>query len=313
MAMLVCTLALAGCARDEPQPQPGDWVRVEQVAGQTYFIAHANTQTGMCVYLRLDALDPELGMPSTSEHEIKGAEDFWVVTAYAREDWARRCTTGFNDSDASAAVSGRIEFEDLLSTGEDTVHCTLSYALTIDGSYETPEGRVEVIHEVAAEAVPVMNELCPRPQVYRAEHTQLEAAYGEREGVGNLVLSTWDEQREICVIARFLNASGAVAAPSAVEAPGEWTYSGLRFASVGAEGCRASQLIDPPLLSTYPDDTLSVGPMFSTGSLEFGALGGGGVPCSLDADLLLQSTGRYYWAPEDTLLRGESVAVSGCD
>ena len=301
------------CGKDEPQPQPGDWVRVESAGGQAYFIAHANTDTGMCVYLRFDALDTVFDTPPAVEHDIKGAEEFWVVEAFARENWARRCTTGFLDSTGAATLRGRVEFEDLLSSGEGSVYCTLSYALRVDDSYAIPDETIEVVQEIAAEAVPVMNELCPRPQVYRGEHSQLEAAYGEREGLGNLVLSTWDEQREICVIARFLNSSGVVLDPSEVAAPGEWTYSGLRFASLEPEACTAAALIDPPLLTTYPDDTLSVGPMYSTGSVEFGALGSGGVPCSLDVDLLLQSSGRYFWAPEDTSLRGEGVAVSGCE
>ncbi|MFV8749524.1 hypothetical protein ACNOYE_03110 [Nannocystaceae bacterium ST9] len=101
-----------------------------------------------------------------------------------------------------------------------------------------------------------------------------------------------------------------------VEAPGSWTYSGLRVAEVEPATCVASNLLVPSLVVTAL--STSVGPMSSTGTLTFGATatqptanGPVEAPCTLDLDLELKSGGVYYWDPNLVRMQAEQVAVAG--
>lgn len=305
--MLVLSMTLAGCADEQD-----GWSRVVEIGDDSEFISivHVDPLTDSCVRVNLESPSSLYVQNEEFDVDIRGA-DYVMWAAHGTPMNGQSCLNGFIITGLTSA-SGKIVFDNFINSEQAAAPCSVSFDLVITGF----EGET---YEIAQRDFPILDVGCPRPGVYAGEYTDLSAAYGEVHGVGNLIISSWDLEREVCVWARFSSSDDAGLATSAVEVDSPWVYSGLRFGLTERDACVASNFIAPPIDLPYASDSAPA--MNSSGSLTFASsqarefMGGQlEVPCTLDVDLSLQSQGRYYWTPDDVGMHASGVEVAGgCD
>jgi hypothetical protein len=292
------TLCLAAVACGD---EPRGWTRVVAVEEGLIRFVHADRDADVCVAF-------SMGMPSryTSPDPdvvVRGAN--YVVGTGWGTPYRSSCTNGSSGSSSynDGNVSGKVVFDDFINFVDTAAPCTVSFDLSIVGEDDR-------VYEVSARDFPILDVGCPRPGVYRAQYSDLDAAYGQYDGSDMLVVSAWDDAREVCVWARFSN--DAELPPSDVEIPDAWVYAGLRFGFVERDACVASNFIVPPVSPDYLSD--SAPEMGSTGTVTFAETNTEGLPCTLDLDLDLRSQGRFDWTPDDVHMIADAVVVDGaCD
>jgi hypothetical protein len=292
----VLAVLAAACTADEPR----GWTRVVELGeeGQYYSLVHADREADVCVML-------ELGEPFESEIDnvlVRGGN--YVEKSTSAGPWRADCTNGRDGySSGDRRVTGKVTFHDFSNTVEPNIPCTVSFELEIEGF----EGEM---YEMSAKKFPILDVGCPRPGVYAAEYTQLDAAVGVYEGHETVVISAWDPTREVCVWARL--STDPELPDSDVEVPDAWVYSGLRFGLTEEADCSAAQFVRPPINPTYM--STSVDALHATGAVRFLATDDSGWPCALDVDLDLRTLGQYDWTADDVHMRGVDVKVVGaCD
>ncbi|WP_181233495.1 hypothetical protein [Enhygromyxa salina] len=303
--VMLLAMTLTGCGAEQD-----GWTRVVELGegdDQLYSIVHVDPLTDSCVAVTLRGPASTYPPDEDLDVRVKGA-DLVVWSANGMGMGGRACTNGFMTTGGTTA-RGQVEFEDFVGAADSRVPCRISFELTIAAF----DGQT---YEISAREFPILDVGCPRPGVYASEHLDLDAAYGVHNGVGNLVIASWDPQHEACVWARFLSSNDATPPKSEVEVVNPWVYGGLRFGLMERERCVASELVVPPIDPPYDSDSAPA--LRSSGSLSFVTseiqeLAGGQllVPCTLDVDLSLQSLGRYQWTPDDVGMRESGVVVAG--
>jgi hypothetical protein len=296
---IATTLCVSSVACTEKQPSGWTRVLASGSDGVIYFV-HADREADVCVTL---SMSPTSEYSSPDDVGVVGA-DLTVGAAWG-EPYRPSCTNEWIydfDGQSTAPASGKVKFDGFINTVDTAAPCTVSFDLSIVGEEER-------VYEISAKDFPILDVGCPRPGVYQAEYEDLDAAYGQYDGGDMLVVSTWDEAREVCVWARF--SKHAELPASAVEIPDAWVYAGLRFGLVERDACVASNFIIPPTSPEYLSD--SAPELDSTGTVTFAAISGE-LPCELDIELDLRSQGRFDWTPDDVHMQAKGVAVSGvCD
>ena len=338
-AALAPLLVGAACA-DEPEV----WTRIavsEEFEGfERYRIAQADPLADTCVRIDLIPFDGAglgevYGMQDGEvDVDVRGFDGVYVNFTYGErpnpeypDAWiARDCAAREWTSDVgppAPRVSGEIEFREFRSAsgGPCRVDFDLevrSVVLTFNdatGDYDESEDR----YEVRARDVGIYAEGCPHPGNAEASFTVLDAAYAELDGLGSVVVASFDASNEVCAWVRLLSSADGLASPSDVDVSSGWAYGGVGVAAIEREACTAAQLVDP--LGASAGLSSSAGPLGSSGSVRFGATktveaaaGSVEAPCSLDVDLRANSYADYHWVPDVVHMRARSVPVAGaCD
>lgn len=302
---LACTIAAMLCLSSVActDEEPRGWTRVIAVEEDFILFVHTDREADVCVKLWMGP--PSKYYPEPGNDAVVRGADYEVRAGWG---WPYRssCTNSTvmaGDTSYPSQVTGKVVFDDFINFVDIAKPCTVSFDLSM-------VGQDEKVYEMSARDFPIVAVGCPRPGLYRAEYSELDAAYGQYDGSNMLVVSAWDDAREVCVWARFSN--DAELPPSAVEISDPWVYAGLRFGLLERDACVASNFIIPPTNPGYEAD--SVPEMGSTGAVMFGEQDAEGLPCSLDVDLELRSQGRFDWTPDDVHMIADAVAVSGaCD
>lgn len=327
--MLAC-LALA-CSDD-----PRAWTRVSYQFGEDatttaiISIVQANLDANTCTRITLAQVTEVDEWLAASQArvavKIEGLDHLVVRDAlvareappgYVDAGIAARCTNVEPPSDIgppAPIVAGKLTF----SRFRGKQPCSVSFELEVSqySDYDPQTGQLEGLETFTAHAedVDLYAPGCPHPNNGEASYTSLDAAFGEVDGFGSLVVSSYDADAGTCTWARAL-ADASLAAPSEVEMPGTWIYSGVRVAQTSAAACKASVLVDP---SVDPGPSRSAGPEYSRGTIEFGeqasvqtTRGPLEVPCTIDVDLVLATFGEYPWIPDVVRMRAGNLAVAG--
>lgn len=312
---LALGLSLAGCEAPESDTWTralASWSPADEDRPIHYYVAHYDPLARTCVTFTLTDKHSEfLSSPvdydenDEVELDLRGIGGYVLVGAYGRGDQelhtaAEACDVPTYGQAGDTIASGTIRFGKFKVTDGKRVPCEISFELDIENPWDGER------FEARADDRPILSPGCLEPPGYAVDHSELDAAYGEYGALDNLVVASWDAQREVCVWARFLRDEQGVVSPSEVESP--WAYSGLRFGWLGREGCVASELIVPPAHLGKPSpDYPALG---SSGQLKF-VRDEDGLPCSLDVDLRLESPGLYYWTPDELRLRASELSVHG--
>lgn len=327
--LLLLLLPSPACS-EEPTP---NWTRVvrhdygDNFSG--YSIIQADPITNTCVRVELlsDSNLP-LAQPGEVDVDWRGLEGHVIRSALGTEadpDYpsyspARRCTNEQVPNDLGPPdpiISGKLHFDE--DHRQDAGRpCRVSFDLSLQQHPIWDDPTTES-YSLRADDIAIYDQGCPHPDDFQATYTELDAAFAELDGLGTVVVSSWDANYEVCVWARFLSSDAELSSISEVEAPGTWAYSGLRVADIEREACVASELVQPNAVSA--DWSRSAGPLISNGNTEFSstttvqtASGPVEAPCELDIDVALQSFGEFYWVPSIINMRGNAIAVSGsCD
>jgi hypothetical protein len=299
---LACTIVGMLCLSSVAcgEEAPAGWTRVV-AAGDGYIqLVHADREADVCVMITLG--EPSEYDTPNPDLVVRGV-DYVIGAGWGRPYRSSCSTDSLVDLYESDNVSGKIVFDDFINFADLDAPCTVSFDLRVVGD----EGKS---YEISASDFPILDVGCPRPGVYAAEYSDLDAAHGQYDGSDMLVVSAWDDAREVCVWARFSNDAKLPA--STVEVAGAWVYAGLRFGLVEREACEASNFIIPPTNADYLSD--SAPELGSTGAVAFAKTNAEGTPCVLDIDLDLRSLGRFDWTPDDVHMIADDVVVSGaCD
>ena len=335
-------LAVAACA-DAPE----GWTRVlattDYDGNPRYRIVYADPIADTCVRLELSpATAAVIEDQGTQDGEVdvavQGLDGIIVRYAvggrphpdYPDDFVSRDCTTRAWTSDVGPPeprLSGKMTWREFASASDPAGPCRVDFELEVHSlvfTYNDATGEFdesEDIYEIAARDVGIYAEGCPHPGDAEVSFAELDAAYAELDGLGTVVVSSWDPIDEVCAWVRLFSSADALEGSSEVEVDGGWVYAGVRVAAIEREACAAAQLVDPIPIAIEARLSSSAGPLGSVGSVGFGATatktvaaGSVDAPCSLDLDLRANSYADYYWVPDIVTMRASAVEVAGaCD